>query len=63
MVITPNQILTIEDIRTKLGQLYGSYASESNDFFNRKYKEISKANIKNITRLDTKKASFLAIEY
>lgn len=63
VVITPAPTLTMEDIRNKLGDQYGAYVSEANDYFISRYPEVSKGKIKNVDRLETKKGTFLAIEY
>lgn len=61
--ITPNPTLSYEDIRNKLGELYGSYFSDAHEYFLSRYSQLGKGNIKNVERLETKKGVFLVIEY
>ena len=62
--INTEVILSLEQIKDKLGDLYGGYFSDAHDYFLSKYGNLlGKGNVKNVQKLETKKGVFLVIDY
>lgn len=63
-MVNQDVILTLAEIKDRLGELYGAYFSDAHDYFLSKYSALlGKGLIKNVQKLETKKGVFIIIDY